>query len=293
MKASDSIVMIGAPESGKTNYLGRLWQSLRVGNTSLRATQQSDDIRYVVEALGHLLQGKFAPRTEKNAEIGTRHCLVPVAWEREGKTQHAELLVPDVSGELWKEAVETNELPEAWMVSLRRSVGALLFVRVQSTLNRPSLDWVTAGELLEIERRVDDARPEEVQIPTDIQLCEFLRLLEFALGKDAAGGRPRVAVLVAAWDLVDKGRAERGPKAYLHDEFPLFAGRLANVSTLEVEVFGVSVVGGDFIDDAFTGQFLKGDIDEFGYVVTESGTMLDGGHMTAPVRWVLDGNVGR
>ena len=293
MKASDSIVMIGAPDSGKTNYLGRLWGALKREKAQLRATQQPDDIRYVFDALSHLLQGKFVPRTETNVDVDGRHCSIQVSWERGGSTQQAELLVPDVSGELWEEAVETNELPEAWMASVRRSVGALLFVRVASSLNRPSLDWVTARKLLEIDGAADDARPEEVQIPTDVQLCEFLRFLELALGKDADVDRPRVAVLVAAWDIVDEGRAQRGPKAYLRDEFPLFAGRLAYMSTLEVEVFGLSVVGGDFGDHEFTTRFLDGNIDEFGYVVTEPGAAPQRDDVTTPVRWVMDGKAGR
>ena len=64
MKASDTIIMIGAPDSGKTNYLGRLWRALTAENASLRATQQPDDVRYVLDVLTHLLQGSFAPHRQ-------------------------------------------------------------------------------------------------------------------------------------------------------------------------------------------------------------------------------------
>ena len=272
---------------------GRLWRALQRDGAKLRATRQPDDIRYVVDTLSHLLQGKFAPRTEKDTDVDGRQCLIQVSWEREEATQHAELLVPDVSGELWKRVVETNELPEAWMASVRRAVGALLFVRVASSLNRPSLDWVTSRELLQVGGADDDTRSERIQIPTDVQLCEYLRFLELALGKEADVDRPRVAVLVAAWDLVDGGRAQHGPRAYLKDEFPLFAGRLAYLSTLEVEVFGLSVVGGDFDDHEFTTRFLDVGIDEFGYVVTTPGAEPPGDDVATPVRWVLEGKAVR
>ena len=267
--------------------------ALKGEKAQLRATQQPDDVRYVFDALRHLLQGKFAPRTETNVDVDGTQCSIQVAWEREERTEHAEVLVPDVSGELWEDVVETNELPEAWMASVRRSVGALLFVRVGSPLHIPSLDWVTAGKLLQVGGAADDARREEIQIPTDVQLCEFLRFLELALGKEADVDRPRVAVLVAAWDIVDEGRAQLGPKAYLRDEFPLFTDRLADVSTVEVEVFGVSVVGGDFTDNAFTTRFLEGRIDEFGYVVTEWDAMPAREDVTTPVIWVLNGKARR
>ena len=288
MKARDSIVMIGAPDSGKTNFLGRLWRALTEENASLRATQHPDDVRYVLDALTHLLRGKFAPRTDTNIDVDGRHCSIQVAWEREGATRHAELLVPDVSGELWAEAVQTNELPETWLASVRQSIGALLFVRVDSDLHIPSLDWVTARERLAVGG--EDA---ESQVPTDVQLCEFLRFLELFLGKDADVRKPRVAVLVAAWDIVDEGRSQYGPRAYLRREFPLFACRLADISTFEVEVFGVSVVGGDFRDEAFKERFLAGHVGEFGYVVTEPGAGSHPPDVTAPVRWVLDGKARR
>ena len=288
MKAMDSIVMIGAPDSGKTNYLGRLWRALTGENASLWATQQPDDVRYVLDALTHLLRGGFAPRTDTNIDVDGRHCSIQVAWEREGVTTHAELLVPDVSGELWAEAVQTNELPETWLTSVRQSIGALLFVRVDSPLHIPSLDWVAAREHLQVGGEVTES-----QIPTDVQLCEFLRFLELFLGKDADVRKTRVAVLVAAWDILDEGRSQQGPKAYLRREFPLFAYRLADVSTVEVEVFGVSVVGGDFRDEEFKAQFLAGQVNDFGYVVTELGVMPHLEDVTTPVRWVLDGKARR
>ena len=288
MKARDSIIMIGAPDSGKTNYLGRLWRAVAGENASLRATQQPDDVRYVLDALTHLLQGTFAPRTDTNVDVDGRDCSIQVAWEREGATRHAELLVPDVSGELWADAVQTNELPETWVASVRQSIGALLFVRIDSDLHIPSLDWVTARERLEVGG--EDA---ESQIPTDVQLCEFLRFLELLLGKDAGVGKPRVGVLVAAWDILDEHRSQQGPKAYLRHEFPLFSNRLADISTVEVEVFGVSVVGGDFRDEAFRDRFLAGQVDEFGFVVTEPSPVPPCADVTIPVRWVLDGKASR
>lgn len=293
MKASDSVILIGAPDSGKTNYLGRLWQALQGKTPKLRATQHPDDIRYVSDALSHLLQGTFAPRTEKAPDGDRRECLVQVSWEQEGRSRQAALVVPDVSGELWEEAVQTNELPEVWMAKVRQSVGALLFVRVASPLNKPSLNWVTAARLLQVGGAADDTPREEFQLPTDVQLCEFIRFLEFALGKETSIERPRVGVLVAAWDMVDDARASRGPNAYLEKEYPLFANRLAYTSILDIEVFGLSVVSGDFRDDKFKTRFLHGDIDEFGYVVTEQGTELHRDDVTTPVRWVLDANAGR
>ena len=133
----------------------------------------------------------------------------------------------------------------------------------------------------------------EWQIPTAVQLCEFVRLLELFLGKNVDVRKPRVAVIVAAWDIMDEGLAQEGPMAYLGREFPLFADRLADVSAVEIEVFAVSVVGGDFRDETFKALFLDGRVDEFGYVITEPGAGPHTPDVTIPVRWVLEGKARR
>lgn len=286
MNRSKSVIMIGAPDSGKTNYLGRLWAALDGKSASLRATQQPDDVGYVLDAFTCILEGRFAPRTETNVDVDGGHCSVEVAWDREEETKRAAILVPDVSGELWTAAVQRNELLETWLRRVRQSVGALLFVRVGSELHVPSLDWVAAKEALEVSGRDGDP-----VIPTDVQLCEFLRFLELFLGKDPSSSKARVAVLIAAWDILDELRSQEGPRAFLRREFPLFAGRLADVSTVAVEIFGVSVVGGDFQEEVFRNRFLNGKADEFGYVVSESGGTPN--DVTIPVRWVLDGKPSR
>lgn len=281
MAARKSIIMIGAPDSGKTNYLGRLWGAFVGGDAGLRARQLPDDVRYVDDAFSCLLRGEFAPRTDTNVDVEGADCSIDVEWERAGEIARASLLVPDVSGELWRNAVHTNELLETWFKDLRESIGALIFLRVGSGAQIPSLDWVAARERLQIA-----GAEHEPEIPTDVQLCEFLRLLEVSLAKDVSCHTARVAVLVAAWDILDEDRSQDGPGAFVRHEFPLFAGRLADVSMFEVETFGVSVVGGDFRDEEFRGRFLAGDVGEFGYVVTDSGDKRS--DVTLPLQWILD-----
>jgi len=72
----------------------------------------------------HLLQGSFAPRSDKNLDEGRRDFAIPIKLRGQGDTDTFEVVVPDVSGELWKSAVETLELSSEWMDQLNQSVGA-------------------------------------------------------------------------------------------------------------------------------------------------------------------------
>lgn len=281
---SQSIMLIGGPDSGKTNYLARLWKALQAGPSRLKSVD-APEIKYVEDALAHLLQGSFAPRSEKNIEESRRDFTVMIATQDDAK--RVKVVVPDVTGELWKNAVSSSELPSEWMKQLKESSGALLFVRIHSELNVSPLDWVTARDLL----KMDWAQPhQEESMPTQVVLCELLRFLQLTLRRRTDGGLPRVAIIVTAWDRLDAAAKESGPSAYIESEYPLFAGRLEDVTTLEVKVFGVSVVGGDLgADPEFRQRFFEADLDAAGYVVEEvDGVVREEHDLTLPIAWLAE-----
>jgi hypothetical protein len=282
---SQSIMLIGGPDSGKTNYLARLWKALQSGSGRLKSVD-APEIKYVEDALAHLLQGSFAPRSEKNIEESRRDFALMIATQDDAK--RVTVVVPDVTGELWKNAVSSSELPSEWMKQLKESSGALLFVRIHSELNVSPLDWVTARELLKMDWAAEPQQEES--IPTQVVLCELLRFLQLTLRHRTDGGLPRVAIIVTAWDRLDAAAKTNGPTAYIESEYPLFAGRLEDVTTLEVKVFGVSVVGGDLGDDPeFRQKFFEADLDAAGYVVEEvDGVVREEHDLTLPIAWLAE-----
>lgn len=282
-----SIVLIGGPDSGKTNYLARLWEALRSQQGTLVAAGMPSDIKYVEEALAHLLRGSFAPRSEMSIEESDHSFTIPVAHADARDAAPIKIVVPDVKGELWQKAVETCELPSRWMENLTPASGAILFVRIGSDQNNEPLDWVTASELLSMPVLLEEERDER-SIPTQVSLCELLRFLEHSLTRDSEGGVPRVAVMITAWDLLDAERAAEGPLAYLQAEYPMLAGRISDISTLDICVFGVSILGGDFRDEAFKKAFLEDDQPLSGHVVQDrNGGVEIQPDVTAPIGWLL------
>jgi hypothetical protein len=280
-----NIVLIGGPDSGKTNFIGRLWIALRQNGGTLSIAGTPGEIKYVEEAVAYMHQGRFAPRTDQNLESAKSSVSIPLKLTEGGHSYLAELVVPDIYGEIWKDAVETTELATEWMDKLGDAFGALIFVRVLSELNRDPLDWVTSAELMAYQGVAAQA----TDTPTQVMLCEFIRFLELKLPVSFTGNKPRIAVLVTAWDLVDGVRSPAGPRAYLHEEYPLFAGRLADLDRFEVRVFAVSVFGGDpETDTKFRDELLDSDFKTFGYVRYESdGKIVESSDLTLPVAWVI------
>jgi Double-GTPase 1 len=294
------IILVGGPDSGKTNYLARVWESIRSKTGALFASRPPTEITYVEEALEHLLKGEFAPRSDKNVAESTRSFSVSLQKATRKDLQPVNIVVPDVTGELWKKAIERYELPQTWMDSLQNASGALLFVRVGSDQNEDPLDWVTCSRLLRLQAASGVANDGTVtnvasgavsndgtRVPTQVVLCELLRFLEFGLKKNQDGSLPRVSVLITAWDRLDKETSARGPLAYLHTEYPMFAGRLDDIQSLNVKAFGVSVVSGDFMDPEFKENFFKKNLKDSGYVVVDDDPTTLIPDLTLPIEWVM------
>jgi hypothetical protein len=204
--------------------------------------------------------------------------------DREGGEETA-IVVPDISGELWRNAVHDCEIAPDWMEELRQADGALLFVRVGSDQDVRPLDWVTSQRML-----AKLGGTEAPGLPTQVMLCELIRFLEVTLADRPDGSHPRLSVVVSAWDLVDAQKVEEGPKAYLEREYPLLAGRLGDVDRLDVRVFGLSVVGGDLkADAACRDELLESGLDGHGWVAVENedGTWTKDIDVTLPVAWVV------
>lgn len=278
-----SVILLGGPDSGKTNYVGRLWPALDSGQGALVAAMQPDDISFVLDTAEHLFQGHFAPRSEHTEDRRDFEVVVaPAIGHRKTK-----IVIPDISGELWRNAVLESEISEDWMEELQRADGALLFVRIGSDQHVRPLDWVTSRKLLARIGQDEDRN----KLPTQVMLCELIRFLELTLANRPDGGRPRLSVIVSAWDLVDTGIFEKGPESYLEQEYPLLAGRIRDSERLEVRTFGLSVVGGDLkVDTAYRDEFLEKGLDGNGWVAIrdhETGLWRKDSDVTLPVAWVV------
>jgi len=277
---SRSIVLLGGPDSGKTNYIGCLWRALDGGRGALHAAEQPEDISFVLEVADHLFAGGFAPRSEHSD--ARRDFEVVVAATKDGP--RSRVVVPDISGELWRNAVIDGEIASEWMDELRRADAALLFVRVDSDQDVRPLDWVTSRNMLE-----KLGGEEDQGLPTQVMLFELIRFLEASLSRREDGGLPRLSVVITAWDRIGADKFKQGPAAYLEREYPLVAGKLADLEGLDVQIFGLSIVGGDLKHDAAYRQaFLEKGIDGQGWVaVRDADEWRKDPDLTLPIAWAV------
>ena len=275
-----SIILVGGPDSGKSNYLGRLWLALQSKKFNLISITPPDDLVYIEGIAAHILQGKFVPRTEPEDKKRNFEVLV----KSKNNDETAEIIVPDILGEIWKKAVTTLEIPEKWLKALRDSTGAIIFVRVLSDNNVQPLDWVTSQKLLKAGLQNNT----NSEIPTQVVLLELLRFIQDNVSSKSQNPY-KIAVIVTAWDFLHIDEANEGPEMYLLNQFPIFAGKLGDLEKLKIKVFGSSIVGGDLKVDDFVKAFLNGNIDDSGYIVS-TGTnneTVKTEDITEPINWLL------
>lgn len=340
-----SVVLVGGPASGKTNYIARLWLAFEARKGTLRADQLPQKIQYVDDAVKHLMALRFAPRSERNMEDGRRDFVIEVRGNS-GAGQPRNLSVPDITGELWRRAVNTYELPQEWIDELRASSSAILFIRAHSRHNLQPMDWVTARDILQMhanqaeggfdlgEEEDDDEEDEEdeeydeapidgadglaaakeakvdgqcptdtslltedatgqvaakMELPAQVGFCELLRYLGLLLSDRSDGSKPRVAIIVTAWDMLDPAAKAAGPMEYLKKQFPLLAGRILTPSRLDIQTFGMSIVGGNLRRNPAFCKSLEGrDLSEVGYTaIMRNGAVEEDPDVTLPVAWAV------
>lgn len=286
MRTGSSVLLVGGPDAGKTNFLCRIWLSINEGTSILRANGLPEDLEYLEEGSARLLAGEFAPHTP--SDVHSRN-IIPVKYEEGDEHFTGKLVVPDCSGEIWLRIYEKREWSEQWEELISEECGCLIFVRADSDQIVAPLDWISCAKLF----GVPTGTPPEVEevAPTQVVLVDWLQCLRDAF-TDRVGGafRPRVGIVVSAWDLVPEDQQERDPEEYLATNFPMFQQFLeANTVQFDFATFGVSVVGGDLKSQPnFRDTYLSGKPLESGFVVYRvNDTICRSSDLTVPLVWAM------
>ena len=304
----EAVLLIGGPDAGKSNFLFRLWIAIDTGQGALVKDGLPSELDYLSGGAAGLLEGKFAGHTSK--EVYER-VFVPVKTRVPGDSRGGTLVVPDLDGEQILTICRNRRWSTVWEDLLSNRCACLLFVRASSEAIVAPLDWATCfakyggaieapkTERGEVAKAVGSAgsdgsqadEDESVQLPTQVVLTEWLQFLRQAFTSVAGGSfRPRIGVVISAWDAVPNDQQPAGPVEYLADNFPMLHQFIqAHDEAFEFQVFGVTVVAGDLKNDEdFKNTYLEGNPPDFGFVLHSlSGQLERSPDITLPIAWAL------
>lgn len=287
MSTSANLLFVGLPGSGKTTFLAALWHVLddRSSETSLKLKGLSVDRTYLHQIAADWQACSQVQRTKLDPEELVVLSLVS------GASATFDLTVPDLSGEAFEQQLVERQIAVTHHENIQRATGLVLFVHprlkegTQLTYSRQLkavLDRAPAATAAAEGNTVPSAvEPWSIEkLPTQVKLVE---LLQFAL--ESATKKVRVAVVISAWDLVEK-TFTGAPQEYLAREMPLLRQFLeSNDDLLEHTVFGVSAQGGDITVDEQKTKLLNLD-DALKRIKVLHGTEASQ-DITKPIAWLL------
>lgn len=294
----NSVILIGGPDAGKSNFIFRLWIAIDEGKGALVKDGLPPDVEYLRAGAESLLQGKFAGHTSKEVRQRVHVPVQTLVGRKKGI-----LVLPDVPGEQILAIYRDRRWSDDWEELISGQAACLLFIRAGSKENVVPLDWAMCFEKYGAvpqpppQEHAGDTAPHRqaaeavVEHPTQVVLTDWLQFLKRAFTSIVAGRfRPRVGLVVSAWDAVPREQQEAGPVAYLKDNFPMLHQFVeANDNLFAFQIFAVSVVDGDLEnDEEFKQRYSNGRPQDFGMVLHSlSGHLSRSDDLTVPVAWAL------
>ena len=305
-----TVLLIGGPETGKSNFLFRVWNHIFSRTGLLEMNGLPADLDYLKEGAACQLRGEYAGHT--TSQIGEAISNIPIC--RKGDVQSTALLVvPDVDGEQINKVYRDRRWSPEWDKLITKESAFLVFVRVNSELTVPSLDWVACHEIYgfapprnpseEAKGGAESGLVEAVSSqnvltsaaaaqkmppPTQVVLVDWLQFILATINaKYERPGRPRVGIVVTGWDCVPKD-FEGGPADWIRENLPLLSQFCENNrESLEVAYFGSSIFSGDPEGDpAYEKSMGKLDPRTLGYVRCP-GSDVESQDFTLPIAWAL------
>jgi len=284
---NQSVVLVGGPDAGKTNYLGRLWIALDAEAGVIAKNGLPLHVEYLRTIASSLHSGEFSQRTAPGVFEST---IIPVKWNK-GECS-GQLLVPDCAGEQWEKIHIEREWDSKWEKAVATMAGCILFFRGTSTHNVEPLNWSNHADVMKCLEQTADTNAGPPKLPTQVVLVDWLQCLSAAYRGIQGSEQPlRVSVVLSAWDLAPKEARGADPDEYLSAQLPLLHDFLAgNPLLFRSKTFGVSITGGVLTEDdtPFMKKYLIEDPNKTGYVVLASGArVLKSNDLTLPLAWAF------
>jgi len=272
-----NFLIVGLPEAGKTSFIHAVDDLLQnpPSNEALRGYALAPDRSYLERDKEKYRAGRKFEHTPRNMQGAPPELLFEdVASGRRGR-----LFLPDVNGEVFQDQWIDRKWTESYRESLKNINGVLLFVRSDT----PSSNQELLGQMAALPangRKGTTFDPKKAS--PQVQLVD---VLQFIATKGEISRPQKVAVLISAWDTVEKpqNRQPKNPIPFLAREWPLLDQYLrSNPETFRTKIYGVSALGGTEEELKELSKFPPQDRVR----ILEDGTPSK--DLTRPLRWLLD-----
>ena len=96
VEKSNSVIILGGTDSGKSNYIIRSWMAIDKKSGRLKGSKLPENIEYLRAGEETLLDGKFVTHTSHDFFNIDE---IPITFEKEGINFESMIMIPDYPGE--------------------------------------------------------------------------------------------------------------------------------------------------------------------------------------------------
>jgi hypothetical protein len=274
--SSNSILLIGESDVGKTHYGAQLLKRLMVSDGEVKMNGAATNLKPFEAALENLTEGVAAEHTPTSSYLDS---IWPIT-NRAGL--HAQLVWPDYGGEQIRTMFESRRVSDAWRERILQAQAWMLFVRLQrihrteDILSRPLAD-------LKNPKVAPAPTLEAVKLSDQSRLVELMQMLLYVRKADTYRRlrTPRLVLLLTCWDELDTARS---PTDTLHEFLPMLSDFVA--ATWESPlVMGLSALGRSLQPKRPDPDYIARGPENFGYVVLPDGLRSE--DLTLPLKMTL------
>ena len=269
---SNSLLLIGESDVGKTHYGAQVLRRLNAGSGAFELVNVPN-LKPFTTALDKISQGLSAPHTpraESSESIWT--------LRQRSNGSNTELVWPDYGGEQVSGMIDSKSLPAAWRDKLVKASGWIFMVR-PSQVPLPEDILTRAVSLPAV------ANPANSTLSPQSKLIEVLQMLRYKKQSylEHKGKPPPIVVLLSCYDELD---TDESPSAYCRAHLPMFDQYLSSNWQKECRrILGVSPLGQPLSQTQPNDDYAASGPEKKGFVVDEQGNRID--DLLAPIEWLL------
>jgi hypothetical protein len=240
MQNEHNFLIVGLPEAGKTSFIHALDDVLQnpPSRDALCSYGLAEDRSYLERDKAKFRAGKKLDHTERNLQGPA-----PELWfEHPESGQRGRVFLPDVNGEVFQDQWVDRRWSTSFRDALKTIDGMLVFVRADT----PASNQELLGQMILLlplsQKPALSFQPKKAS--AQVQLVD---VLQFIAIKGEVVRPLKVAVLISAWDTVEKpGNLQpKTPSAFLLREWALLYQYLrSNHDVFVTKIYGVSALGG-------------------------------------------------
>lgn len=242
------------------------------------------DLNYLNEGSATQLTGNYIDHTPVAPETQPA---IPVSVDGASGA----LVLPDRPGEDWARLYTERRWPEEWQDYIAPTTSCLLLVRAIPP-DGGTRDWLALQRFMGPGANFNiDADHSKDPAPIQVVLVDWIQLIA-GLYRERLGAafRPRIGIVITAWDDLDADARAAGPMEHLRNNHKLLYDFIVNNrDRMDLAVFGVTLYGGDLKDPVFS-QSLVDSLDprKNGWVTYEAdGKVRTSPDLLTPIVWAL------